>query len=380
MQPSGSDHLPIVADYKLVGVNPVAQAVTWVGGHGNTWSGATNWLPAVVPANSFPLSYAVTMNGGTATLDTNPTINSLTITSGTLSGTGNLTLSSGIISGAYNVTGITTIAADAITATQAGTLTFNGTSHNAGAFTGAGNILISSNATLTSNGITLNQLTVNGRLIVRSNGTSTGTSRVNGFILTGSNGAWAGSLDLTNNKLIVEASNATKATAIATLQNQIQSYGQAGSLGITATGLPANQAIAVVDNAALATPFTTFGGVPADLNSILTAPELLGDTDLSGTVDLNDLNTVLNNLGQTTSAWTSGNFDGASTIDLNDLNDVLNNLGTTFPSASNEVGFAQALLAGGTSSVPEPSSLLIASCAAPLVVSRLNRKRRDSGR
>ena len=370
MQPSGSDHLPIVADYKLVGVTPVAQAVTWVGGHGNTWSGASNWLPIVVPTNSFPLSYAVTMNSGTAALDINPTINSLTITSGTLTGTGNLTLSSGTISGTYNVTGITTIVADAITATPAGTLTFNGTTHNAGAFTGAGNIVINPGATLTSNGITLNQLTVNGHLIVRSNGTATGTSRVNNFALAGSTGAWTGSLDLTNNKLIVEAANATKATAIATLQNQVQSYGQAGSLGITSTGIPGNQAIAVVDNGALATPFTVFGGVAVDLNSILTAPELLGDTDLSGTVDLNDLNTVLNDLGQTSSAWTSGNFDGAPTIDLNDLNDVLNNLGASFPSASNEVGLAESLLAGVTSSAPEPASLAIIFFAAPWVLRR----------
>ena len=310
---------------------PLVQAATWVSGRAGTWSTAVNWVAGVVPANAPALSYAVTINAGTATLDINPTINSLTLTSGTLNGTGNLTLASGTISGTYNVTGLTTIAPDAIAGTPVGTLTFASGTHNAGAFTGSGNILISPGASLTSDGITLNQLTVNGSLAIRSNGSASGTSIVNALSIAGSNGQWTGALDLTNNKLIVDTSDAaTKATAITALQNQIQSYGKAGSLGITASGLPANQALAVVDNAALGTPFTLFGGQPVDLHAILIAPELLGDSDLSGTVDLNDLNTVLNNLGQTTSAWTSGNFDGASTIDLNDLNDVLNNLWNKF--------------------------------------------------
>ena len=61
--------------------------------------------------------------------------------------------------------------------------------------------------------------------------------------------------------------------------------------------------------------------------SLLTVAALLGDADLNAKVDLSDLNIVLNNLGATTTAWTSGNFDGAPTIDLTDLNDVLNHLG-----------------------------------------------------
>jgi alpha-L-arabinofuranosidase len=60
-----------------------------------------------------------------------------------------------------------------------------------------------------------------------------------------------------------------------------------------------------------------------------TVTALLGDADLSGTVDRTDLNIILSHLGVVTSSWTSGNFDGAPTVDLTDLNDVLNHLGTT---------------------------------------------------
>ena len=353
---------------------PLVQASTWVSGHVGTWSTDVNWVGGVVPANAAGLSYAVTINGGMATLDINATINSLTLNSGTLNGTGNLTLSSGIVSATYNVTGVTSLAADTIAGTPVGTLTFANGSHNAGTFTGTGSILVGAGAALTSDGITLNQLTINGTLAIRPNGSAGGTSVVNTLSIAGSTGHWTGSVDLTNNKLVIETPDAaTKATAIATLQNQIQSYGQGGSLGITATGLPGNEGIAVVDNAALGLPFTSFGGQVVDLRAILIAPELLGDSDLSGTVDLNDLNAVLNNLGQITAAWTSGNFDGAATVDLNDLNDVLNNLGSSF-AGNSEVLAAIALAQGGRNSVPEPATLALVAGPIFFVAGRKNRR------
>ncbi len=77
--------------------------------------------------------------------------------------------------------------------------------------------------------------------------------------------------------------------------------------------------------------------------SISVVPGLLGDANGDGHVDLNDLNTVLNNLGTTTSAWTSGNFDGAPTIDLNDLNDVLRPLCVTYATSMPTSPFVPAL-------------------------------------
>jgi hypothetical protein len=84
------------------------------------------------------------------------------------------------------------------------------------------------------------------------------------------------------------------------------------------------------------------------------ANALPGDANLDGKVDLNDLNTVLNHLGQSSSDWATGNFDAAATIDLNDLNAVLNHLGVTY-TPSTTVTTAESLLA--TQSVPEPASL-----------------------
>ncbi len=134
---------------------------------------------------------------------------------------------------------------------------------------------------------------------------------------------------------------------------------------------PAHLTIALADNALL--NLTTSCGQPVDANSLLAVPALFGDADLSGTVDLNDLNIVLNNLGATSSAWTSGNFDGAPTIDLNDLNDVLNNLGLGY---ANNTSFlrAEALIASATPT-PEPKSFILLALGISGILRRPRRCR-----
>ena len=102
----------------------------------------------------------------------------------------------------------------------------------------------------------------------------------------GSPGSWTGTLDLTNNKLIVQAT-VTHAAAVVTLQTQSHSVLNSSTMPMAG--------IAVIDNGALATPFATFGNQPVDTNSILIAPELLGDSNADGHVDLTDLSAVLNN-------------------------------------------------------------------------------------
>ena len=71
---------------------------------------------------------------------------------------------------------------------------------------------------------------------------------------------------------------------------------------------------------------------------------LYGDTDLNGTVNGQDLNTVLSNFNQTGMTWSQGDFNYDGTVNGTDLNAVLSN-------------FNQHLSV--TSAVPEPSSLLL---------------------
>ena len=179
---------------------------------------------------------------------------------------------------------------------------------------------------------------------------------VSSLTLDGSPGNWSGALNITNNKLVVEPT-ANKSAALANLQNQ------AATLNITSSTLPAGYGLAVLDNAV--TNFTTFGGQPVDANSLLLAPELLGDANADGTVDLTDLSTVLNNFGATTANWTDGNFDNQASIDLTDLSDVLNNFGLSNLNASQSQ-----MTNTSAAPAPEPATLLSLSAAIPFLFRR----------
>jgi hypothetical protein len=109
------------------------------------------------------------------------------------------------------------------------------------------------------------------------------------------------------------------------------------------------------------TPEGSFQFADEALSTFTVNPALLGDANTDGTVDLNDLNIVMNHLGQTTSNWTDGNFDNAPTIDLTDLNDVLNNLGTTATSSA--------------IAAPEPGSLALLVTGTTLLLTRAHSKR-----
>ncbi|HUO07536.1 MAG TPA: PEP-CTERM sorting domain-containing protein [Phycisphaerae bacterium] len=199
--------------------------------------------------------------------------------------------------------------------------------------TGVVNLTKPSYGTITING---------GTVTVATSATSTPS-----LTFGGSTDNWTGTLDLLTNKMIVEPTS-SNATLLANLQNQAK-FGASHSTGILSSTRPANMGVAVMDNAVLG--LSTFGGLSVDANSLLLSPELLGDANADGHVDLTDLSTVLNNFGTSTPAWTSGNFDFSSTIDLTDLSDVLNNFGLSNTNSAVMTSFTMATPA------PEPASL-----------------------
>ena len=139
-----------------------------------------------------------------------------------------------------------------------------------------------------------------------TNGTAlnnTGTPITNSLTFGGSADNWTGILDLQANKMIVQPASG-KAAALANLQNEA-AFGATHAAGILSTALPAHMGVAVLDNAI--THFSTFGGQSVD-GIITLAPELLGDANVDGQVDLTDLSIVLNNFGAATANWTSGNL------------------------------------------------------------------------
>jgi autotransporter-associated beta strand protein len=307
---------------------------------------------------ALPAATNVTISSG-ATLDVNSTLQQIASLNGSLGsfitlGSGQLTTNSpasSLFAGTISGTG------GSILKQGSGTLTLSSpNSYTGGTIVTAGTLLVADPHALGT-----------GPLTIHANATTQFQSGLASAVLLpsltldGTTNAWSGILDLTNNKLVIEPTAAAKPLALATLQNQAATH------NITSSTLPANFALAVIDNASLPTPFTTFGNQSVDPNSILLAPELLGDTDLSGTVDANDLNTVLANLGQPTPNWTAGNFDHATTIDLTDLNDVLNNLGQTFTNPTQSAPIP----------TPEPASLMIGAASLTLLLPTRRRNRNE---
>ena len=236
--------------------------------------------------------------------------NSSTLGIGTpLTSTGTLAVESGAtmnISRPFTSTGITRVSGTLIV----GTL---GTS-TAADITGGGNMSINTGTTanpgLVSNALQLNSLNIsNGSVQIRPNTPSTATSELQHLSLSSSNNTFTSSLDLTTNALILHITSPSSP-----LHNPIR-IGQANALF---TSTP-NLALALIDNSSLTTPFTTFANQPVTPDSLLITPAFPGDTNLDNIVDLSDLSTVLNDFGQTTPNWTSGNFDHTPTIDLTDV-------------------------------------------------------------
>ncbi len=319
---------------------------------------------------------SITFTGGTSTINgpvTNSSGKTLLIkndpalftgpvtNNGTINVTGTTITYTGTYSGnKYISDPSTNIFQNSVTVTTDGSMTggasdqfiFAGPFTNNGNFTNAGTLQVTASITNTAAFSQSGpQSWLPGATVTNTSGNSTFQSNAKLYGLTIS----AGTVDITSSKFIIEPAN--KSATLAALQSNIVFH------SLIATGMPANFALALLDNALLNKP--TFGGNPADANSILLSEELLGDANADGTVDLTDLSTLLNNFGATTANWTSGNFDNAPTIDLTDLSDVLNNFGAvnTNPNAS-------AL----PSPSPEPTTLAL---TAPLLAILARRRSKN---
>ena len=63
-------------------------------------------------------------------------------------------------------------------------------------------------------------------------------------------------------------------------------------------------------------------------------PEVPGDANLDGKVDINDLTIVLAHYNQTGMTWAEGEFTGDGTVDINDLTIVLAHYNQTVGSSA----------------------------------------------
>jgi alpha-galactosidase len=203
----------------------------------------------------------------------------------------------------------------------------------------------------------------------------------------------AGSLDLTNNDLIVHNGNLGTVTTAGSITNEIaQGHGRNGlwtGIGITSSAAatsPGNTALGVElnNNGSSGTLMSTFDGQTVTSTDVLVKYTFVGDADLSGTVNATDYTLIdsgFNSDGALT-GWRNGDFNYDGVINGDDyalIDNAFNTQGTTtyavLPADPTEmIATDTAQIAAPSSTViPEPGSLSFVSL---LVFGLIARKRR----
>jgi hypothetical protein len=206
-----------------------------------------------------------------------------------------------------------------------------------------GNTIVGPDGNVLTSFIHENSVSVQGNAAVLPNGTPASLSRINTLDLSG------GTLDLSNNDLIVDA------TPLASVRADIVTAYNSGSW--TGAGLTSSAAASIAaDNlnlhktalgyaSASTLGVSSFDGQTVNGSSVLVRYTYLGDANLDGKVNALDFNLLASNFGGSSILWNQGdfNYDG-----------VVNSVDFT----SLAVNFNSALTApalGGL--LPEPTSI-----------------------
>lgn len=219
----------------------------------------------------------------------------------------------------------------------------------------------SANVTLTKDGggalmmqnYRVSKLNLNGgtaQVIV--GGGNPGTSYIEQLSIAGGMGAWAATFDIADSMLVIAYVKLN--SPIDTLVDQIKT-GYAGGAW-TGTGIVSSCSTAPLDPTGrtgvgyaeatdLGLAGGLFGGVVVDADSILVRFTLLGDSNLDGSITLNDFTRLAAGFGFA-SSWSSGDFNYDGFTNLADFTTLAANFGQT-----TQADFPR-------SALPEPSTAL----------------------
>jgi hypothetical protein len=185
----------------------------------------------------------------------------------------------------------------------------------------------------------------------------TGTSVVTSFSSTGGLDTPGGTLDITNNSLVVDYTGASNGDDLRRLVKAGVSTGK----GVISSSITGNLKIGFADNASLGS--TTFGGISVDSTSILAKLTIAGDTNLDSAVNSTDFNNLVAGYGGS-GIWGNGDFNYDGKINTIDFNDLAGNFGAAV--ATPIAGAAVSLGAV----VPEPATGAILGALSLLAIRR----------
>ena len=247
------------------------------------------------------------------------------------------------------------------------TLTLNGGNISTGDVTGNG-ILLANGGDFSANSLRLGTVNLNGGNVHL---TSAATSVVTNLV-DGGNG---GNFDIATAKLVVNYSGASPINLVRALIQSAYASGTWTGSGIKSSGLPANLAIGYAEASSILAPAGgTWGGISVDGTSVLIARALKGDSNLSGTVDFDDLLALAQSY-EGTGTWINGDFNYDAAVNFDDLLILAQNYETSMSQdgtllAGDSSGF-ESDWARARTLVPEPTMLT----ALLPIVTMLRRRR-----
>jgi autotransporter-associated beta strand protein len=418
---TGSDHYPIVGDYRLTGISPLAR--TWTGGGGNgNWSTTADWDG--IPVNLADLTFAGTLQTST-TNNSLSSVGAITFASGagvfTLAGNA-LAIGGGITNNSTNSQTVSlnlTLSAaqqfnaasgnlivSGTIATGGNTLTVTGSSNTtlSGAISGAGALIKSGNGTATlsasnsygggttagggtlivahANALGSGPLTINSSAAVKLQAGLSAPVQLSALTIAGGTSPTA-TLDVTDNNMVLH--NGDISTTVAQLKAGLNSSGALWTgngiaSSTAATNAAANSNATVFAVGAIknidknnnliystwpAAPSPDGGGVSGlTTTDVLVKYTYFGDADLNGVVDNTtdyDLwsNGFINPTLAATNGWLYGDFDFSGIVDNTTDYDLWS---TGFVHQGSALVGAPAAQTATTDlqTVPEPSGLILA--------------------
>ena len=337
-----------------------------VDANGNYSNGA-NFTGGVVPngGNGRVLFGSVITAARTVTIDTPVTLSSLTFDntkSYTLAGTNTISIAGSgqaapavqVLHGAHVISAPVTLTNDAtidIAASSALTITQPLTAAGRNVFkTGPGGLTLAP--------ITLNSLSVSGGIVAFTGTTNT--------VLKGLTITSPAVVDIGKSTIVLDYD--TGFSPLATLKAYVHGT-TSNSLISTAAG--ANRTIGYVDTAAFPS-LVSYNGTPLDATALVFRQVLAGDSNLSLTVDFDDLLALAKNYGATGKEWYQGDFNYDGNVNFDDLLLLAKNYNGTL------TGSATAALPANVAAdfvlarslVPEPTMMLGGLLAGGLVARR----------
>jgi T5SS/PEP-CTERM-associated repeat protein len=212
-------------------------------------------------------------------------------------------------------------------------------------------------------------------VLTRSGGTNPHASVVGGLSsLSIASGATSGTLDLTDNGLVITGATAADESTLASYI----SGGQITSSVVTAANAAHPGAMTIAYDLAsnIGLTFTggvaTWGGQTINQSSagsdLLILPTLVGDLNLDGAVNFIDVTNLAPNLGKTTGqTWAGGDLSGDGAVNFIDITALAPNLGK---SVANVTATQNMSTPAAITSAPEPASMLLLGVGGALLLGR----------